>query len=136
MRTAHHNCRVLAALFIVCIFPFTGCDRQQLEERQVNVVFRFDDYSATSSTEMELKIIDAFRNNETPITFGVIPFICAGDPHDPIPTGTVPLTARKGSILKTGVEDGILDVALHGSLTRRPMVSNIWNSPVLIAAFR
>ena len=114
MRTAISYQRALITIVFVCTVLFTGCDKQPIEEKQVNVVFRFDDYSARSSTEMELRIIDAFRKNESSITFGVIPFVCAGDAHDPSPQDIVPLTSKKGEILKTGFEEGILDIALHG----------------------
>ena len=105
---------VFIAIIFVGLVPFTGCYKQPIEEKQVNVVFRFDDYSARSSTVMELRIIEAFRKIDSPITFGVIPFVCAGDLLDPSPENTVPLTSMKGNILKTGVKDGILDIALHG----------------------
>jgi peptidoglycan/xylan/chitin deacetylase (PgdA/CDA1 family) len=114
MRTAVFCQRTLFTIFLVCTILSPGCSRKPIEEKQVNVVFRFDDYSARSSTEMELRIIDAFRKNEASITFGVIPFVCAGDAHDPSPQDIVPLTSKKGDILKTGFEDGILDIALHG----------------------
>ena len=104
----------IIAIVFVCTFIFTGCDKQPIEEKQINVVFRCDDYSAHSSNEMELRIIDAFRKNEAFITFGVIPFPGDGDCHDPSPQVTVPLTSKKGDILKQGFEDGILDIALHG----------------------
>jgi len=105
---------IVAAVFFVCMVSFTACNTQPIEKKQVNVVFRFDDYSARSSTDMELRIIDAFRKNEASITIGVIPFICDGDVHDPSPKDIVPLTSIKGDILKNGFKNGILDIALHG----------------------
>ena len=114
MKLAMSYQKVLIALFFVCAFLFAGCDSHPIEQKQVKVVFRFDDYSARSSTAMELRIIDAFRNNEASFTIGVIPFICADDVHDPSPQDIVPLTTKKADILRTGYEDGILDIALHG----------------------
>jgi len=105
---------ILAVILFVCLIPFTGWLSQAVEEKQINVVFRFDDYSALSRTDIALKIIDVFRKNKAAITFGVIPFVCAGSVHDPSPQDIVPLTSIKGDILKTAFKDGILDIALHG----------------------
>ncbi|MBP3193961.1 DUF2334 domain-containing protein [Natronogracilivirga saccharolytica] len=80
----------------------------------VNVVFRFDDYSARSSTDLELRLIDTFRENEVAITFGVIPFVSTGNLHDPSPKNLAPLTSEKVDILKKGYVKGTLDIALHG----------------------
>jgi len=100
--------------FFVFAILLTGCDRQP-EHKRVNVIFRLDDYSAKSSTDMELKILDTFRKNEASVTFAVIPFISVVYVHDPSPNqGVVPLPPKKGEILKAGLKDGILDIALHG----------------------
>ena len=96
---------------------FTACNKHPIENKQVNVVFRLDDYSACSNTDMELRIIDAFRKNDACITLGVIPYVCAEDIHDPSAQDVIPLTSMKGDILKNGVNEGILDVALHGVIT-------------------
>ncbi len=85
-----------------------------MTERRVFIVFRFDDYSARSATDMEIRIIDAFRKNGDPITFGVIPYISEGDVHDPSPSRVVPLGPTKGDILRSASEAGILEIALHG----------------------
>lgn len=114
MRTDIFYQQALITIFLVCAILLTGCDRQPIEEKQINVVFRFDDYSALSSTDMELRIIDAFRKNQASITFGVIPFVVPGKIHDPSPKDIVPLTSNKGDILKTASREGIVDVALHG----------------------
>jgi len=93
---------------------FTACNKQPIGEKKVNVVFRYDDFSARSSTEMELRIIGTFQQNEATITFGVIPFVCVGDVHDPSPKDIVPIAPIKKNILKNGFKNGILDIALHG----------------------
>ena len=94
--------------------PQPAVSGTKIEEKKVNVVFRFDDYSARSSTNMELKIIDAFRKNNFSVTFAVIPFVSAGNTGEPSRQELVPLTAEKGDILKAGIKDSILDIALHG----------------------
>ena len=58
--------------------------------------------------------MEAFRKNKAVITFGVIPFKVAGDVHDPAPQDLLPLDSLKREILKTGFEEGILDIAMHG----------------------
>lgn len=99
---------------VVWMVLCAACVRLPTEAKQINVVFRFDDYSALSPTDIELRIIDAFRRRGASITFGVIPFVCVGDIRDPSPMDMVPLTSEKAGILRAGFEDGILDVALHG----------------------
>jgi len=100
--------------FLSFSFFIIGCSNQPIEEKKINVVFRFDDPSALSSTETEIKIIDAFREHNASITFGVIPFICAGDVKVTTPCNVVPLGPKKGKLLKKAVKEGVLDIALHG----------------------
>jgi peptidoglycan/xylan/chitin deacetylase (PgdA/CDA1 family) len=117
MRRGIFRPRVFVTIVFVCVVLFASCTRnirQSTEEKQVNIFFRFDDYSSRSSTDLELKIIDAFRKNEACITFSVIPFVCDRDIHDPSPQDSVPLTPEKGDILRAGYNSGILDIALHG----------------------
>lgn len=113
LRKATFHQRPLFVTLLICTALLAGCGKQPVEEKQVNIVFRLDDYSASSSTEMELKIIDTFRKNEAAITLGVIPYVCS-DVHDPSPQHVLPLTPEKGKILKQGYEEGILEIALHG----------------------
>ena len=80
----------------------------------INVVFRYDDYSARSATETELRIIEIFKSYEASLTFSVIPFVAAGDVHDPSRQETVPLSGLKADILKNAYLDKTIDVALHG----------------------
>lgn len=105
---------VLGLLLLVSTIPLTGCLKQPIAARQVNVVFRFDDYSARSSTDLEQRIIGLFAERKLPVTFAVIPFVCSGDIHDPAPQNLIPLPPDKVEILKNAQRQGILDVALHG----------------------
>ena len=91
-----------------------GYSREEDAGKVVNVIFRYDDYSANSLTDAELKIIDTFRKYNIPISFGVIPFKVAGDVHDPSPQDLLPLDSLKRRILKAGYEEGILDITMHG----------------------
>lgn len=114
MRSIIFCYKIPLILVFICAVLFKGCTSKSIEEKRINVIFRFDDFCALSSTDIELRIIDAFRKNKASITFGVIPYICTGDVNDPSPRDVVPLTLMKGKILKNAVRDSIIDVALHG----------------------
>ena len=88
--------------------------RRSTGEKLINIVFRLDDYSALSSMDMELRIIDLFRKNSTSITFGVIPYLCARNVYDPSPQEAIELGAVKGEVLRSASAEGVLEVALHG----------------------
>lgn len=105
---------LLAAAILVSVCALMGCEEKPVEDRPINVVFRMDDYSAGSSTEMELKVIDAFREHHAPVTIAVIPFVAPGEMSDGAAPALISLTEEKVSILKQGIEEGVLDVALHG----------------------
>ena len=112
--TATFYHKVFLSIVVICTFIFTGCSDLIIEEKQINVVFRMDDPSATSSTETELRVIDAFREHNVSITFGIVPFICSGDVQDTAPHDVVPLGPIKGRLLRIWIEEGVLDIALHG----------------------
>lgn len=97
--------KIFLLILFVSTFIFTACSSQPIDEKQINVVFRLDDPSALSSTEIELRVIDAFREHNASITFGVIPFIGAD---------VIPLGPKKGQLLKEAVDEGVLDISLHG----------------------
>ncbi len=105
---------LLAGLFLLWAILVPGCTLQGAGSKQVYVVFRYDDYSARSPTDLELRLIDTFRIHKAAITFAVIPFVCGGDLHDPSPQGFIPLSPLKADILRTAARDGVVEVALHG----------------------
>jgi peptidoglycan/xylan/chitin deacetylase (PgdA/CDA1 family) len=106
--------KLLIVILISFTFILTGCSERTQNDKTINVVFRYDDYSALSNTDVELKIIDIFKKNRASLTIGVIPFVISGNQQDPSPQNLVPLTREKAEILKAGLNDGVLDVALHG----------------------
>ncbi len=114
MRTFNFLKKTFLRIIPGCSILVNDCDNQQIEDKQINIVFRFDDYSSLSSTDLELKIIEVFRKNEASITFSVVPFCCTGNVEDPAPKDTIPITPAKGDILKKGLEEGVVDIALHG----------------------
>jgi len=112
----HNN--ILIRALIVTLLSFTISFSAKADTtsygKQITVMFRFDDYSSRSSTDLEIKVIDAFQKYNACCTFGVIPFVCTGDVLDAHPQDVVPLTSVKADILKNAVKAGVLEAALHG----------------------
>jgi len=104
----------LITIIGLCVALISGCDKESETSKQVNVVFRMDDYSAKSPTDIEEKIIDTFSNNGATITFGVIPFVCLGPALDASPQVLLPIPSEKCDILREGFKAGALEIALHG----------------------
>ncbi len=84
------------------------------EEKQIFVVFRYDDYSSLSSTELETKLIESFRKFNISCVFGVVPFAVTKDCHSTQPQDLLPLTPEKIILLKKGLNDAVIEVAQHG----------------------
>ena len=101
-------------MLVLLGMSLTGYAREKDQGKQVNLVFRYDDYATNSVTEAELQILEAFRKHGIPITFGVIPFKVSGNVEDPSPREFLPLDSIKGEILKKGYEEGILEISMHG----------------------
>lgn len=83
--------------------------------KKINIIFRFDDYSEISNTNLENKILSIFKDNEAIITFGVVPFICDGIKEKTYKQNTISLSNKKLNILNKGIKTGTIDVALHGN---------------------
>ncbi|MBT6050162.1 MAG: DUF2334 domain-containing protein [Candidatus Scalindua sp.] len=106
--------RALITLLVILFFSFNIDADGVTPEKQITVVFRFDDYSSLSSTEFEVKLINAFREYNAVCTFGIIPYVCTGDTHDTRTQEVVPLTLKKAAMLKNAIEENIMEAALHG----------------------
>lgn len=104
---------LLGVLFLILTLTFLPKAADASDEKKITVVFRYDDYSASSSTGLELKLIDSFKKSKVPVTFAVIPYVCP-NVEDPRPQNVTPLTREKARILKDAIKEGILEVALHG----------------------
>jgi peptidoglycan/xylan/chitin deacetylase (PgdA/CDA1 family) len=119
----------LIILIAFCAAHTSPCFCQgNATEKPVYVVFRYDDYAANSVTAAELKIMEAFRKHDIPITFGVIPFKVAGDVEDPAPRDLLQLDSVKAEMLRTGYLEGTLDISMHG-------YSHQTNSPDYLSEF-
>jgi hypothetical protein len=95
------------------------------KNKQIIVVFRFDDPSSISDTNLELKVLDAFQKNNLPCTLGVIPFVIIGYGGDSTARDVVPLDDIKADILKKAIHTGLVEVALHG-YSHQTTRSKIW----------
>ncbi len=73
----------------------------------IRLAFRLDDPSATSNREIEARILESLARHGLRATFAVIPF--RGEEATPLP-----LTRERARPLREAVEQGVLDVALHG----------------------
>ena len=81
----------------------------------ITIIFRFDDYSALSNTKLENQILTTFKENNSTLTIGVIPFVCEGNKEKICKQESIPLLKNKLDILKKGINKGYIDVALHGN---------------------
>ena len=89
-------------IFFTCIF--TPSVSYGLGQKQISVVFRYDDFHIRKPREFEVNLLNMFKKYKIPVTFAVIPFSYSPDP----------ITRAIAEILKDGIESGILEVALHG----------------------
>ena len=98
---------------------------QEDKNKQIIVVFRWDDYSSVSDTDLELKLIDAFQSNNIQYTIAVVPFAVKGYGGDSTPRDLAPLTDIKADVLKKAIHTGLVEVALHG-YSHQTTRSKIW----------
>jgi hypothetical protein len=85
------------------------------------VIFRYDDYHAdrgakdTSKSQIEYRLLEIFSRWNVPLTMGVVPNV-AEDYEVPSSPRYYPLAedGEKLQALKTAVERGIIEPALHG----------------------
>lgn len=122
MTKCHRYCLSLILLFSAP-FLLTPIARAQDDDR-IYVIFRYDDYSSKSATGIETTLIELFQRYRAGYTFSVIPYVARGDEHDPNSQGEIPLSEEKAVILRDAIENGRLEVALHGlshRVFRRPL---------------
>ena len=88
--------------------------KQNSVKKYIYIVFRMDDYAASSDTDLERRIMALFQKKKIKYTFGVVPFMCSGNPKDPSFQDLNKLSNEKGLLLKKEIKSGCLDIALHG----------------------
>lgn len=84
------------------------------QQPKITLIFRYDDYSATSDSGVEKKFVQILQKFQMPCTFGVIPFVCQGSSHDLSPQPQLPLSREKVELIQEAVKAGLIEVALHG----------------------
>ncbi len=95
---------------LFCCSPIIA--KMDMASKQICVVFRFDDPSATSNTEIETRLIEAFREYRMCCTWAVIPFPSARGSYNP-QTGQ-PWPIDKARLFGDAARAGVLEIALHG----------------------
>jgi len=100
---------IAAMVLVACSYP---------SRKHITVVFRYDDISEISDTVLETKIISAFHSNGMAFTTAVIPFVFNGYQGDPsldqADAENIPLGSEKFDLLNSAVQDGIVEVSMHG----------------------
>jgi len=105
---------IIGILFMLLVLLLDLSITHSLEPQEITVVFRYDDYSTCSPTNFEIRLINTFKNSNIPLTVGIIPYVVSGDSHNPSPQEVIPLSKEKARILKTAMDSGIVEPALHG----------------------
>lgn len=85
-----------------------------IPKARITIVFRYDDCNGESSISLESALIDTFRRCRIPLTFGVTPFVTAGEVDDPAPCPAIPLGGEKIKLLRYAIDTAGAEVALHG----------------------
>lgn len=106
-------------LFEACcsmISSLSRAFRLTARNKRIILVARYDDYSSVSPTELERQILEAFRDFDVPVTFGVIPYV---QPDHRNRQGAktrdnCPLDEDKAAIVREAMAAGVLDIGLHG----------------------
>ena len=79
--------------------------------KPITVVFRYDDYSDVSPTQIERQMFQAFQSHGLRCTVAVIPFTYSsakGQQH------LIPLSEVKSALLRDAIREGAGEVAQHG----------------------
>ncbi|HSW64474.1 MAG TPA: glycosyltransferase [Dissulfurispiraceae bacterium] len=107
----------IGAWFVLLCILATGLSAEAktaYESRRIRIVFRYDDPSAKSYTEMESRVIDAFRQRAMCCTVGIVPFVCARDCHEAGVQTHIPLSQAKAELFAQAARDGVLEIGQHG----------------------
>ncbi|SHE19499.1 DUF2334 domain-containing protein [methanotrophic endosymbiont of Bathymodiolus puteoserpentis (Logatchev)] len=99
--------RYIVALLFIIFF-------QSVPAGELKIIFRYDDYSRNSNTDVERLLFDTIKNIGGGVLVGVIPF-----PHAPYPEpDSIPKVADLGedkvNLLKEYASQGVVEIAVHG----------------------
>lgn len=117
-------CLYCVSLLLV-IFAVPPCGAAP-SSPQITIVFRYDDYSSRSATELEEKIIAAFKQCQVCCTFSIIPFVKAVNYLDASPQAGIPLTPAKAEMARQAMAAGAMDAAQHGYSHQRQSYGRDW----------
>lgn len=80
---------------------------------RINLILRLDDFSTISNSEFEKKLLSLMEKYNVPCTFGVVPFVYQ-DEYDSSIQVEHPLSQENVQMLRPYVEEGLVEIALHG----------------------
>ncbi len=103
----------LFILFLILLFSFSVPGFSE-SVKKIKLVFRYDDYSSRSPTELERKVFQDFARLRFHLTVGIIPYIVSRDEWDPSYQELMPLGEEKIFLLQTFMHSGVVAPALHG----------------------
>lgn len=121
----HRIVMVISSILAVLVWS-AGRGNATISPPRVTIVFRYDDYSSRSNTDLEEKILQAFSRYKACCTFSIIPFVKAVDYLDINPQEVIPLTAAKAEIARKAMAAGAMDAAQHGYSHQRQSYSHGW----------
>lgn len=102
----------LASCLLVALVIALPC-----HARQVTVIFRVDDYSAATNTDVERGMFEVFEKANVPLTVAVVPRVVEnmyGQADGAIPGRELELPQDKIDLLRDYVARGVVEAALHG----------------------
>lgn len=121
-----HRIILIISSILAVLVCSAGWGNTAISPPRVTVVFRYDDYSSRSNTDLEEKILRAFSQNKACCTFSIIPFISAVNYLDTNPQEVIPLTAAKTEIARQAMAAGTMDAAQHGYSHQRQGYTHGW----------
>ena len=105
--------QILGLTLVLLLSSLVGKSDQN-DNKTITVVFRFDDYSARSNTDLEVKIIEAFHEKAMSFTIGVIPYVSQDSFFTTELQNEIPLDSIKGKILRDAALAGTVEIGIHG----------------------
>lgn len=105
---------LLSFIILFITLSDSGGYSEDLNQKNITIIFRFDDPSSTSETLVEQGVFAAFQKHRLSSTVGIIPFVCAGARFKPEPQDLCSLSPEKAAILRNAANAGVIEVAQHG----------------------
>lgn len=102
---------ILLLLVTFTILALTFFSRD--ESADVTVILRYDDYSSTSSLEVEQELLKALSSHDISCTFGIIPFAPDSIKREGM-RKDIPLDSSKIQFIARHVRQENIEIALHG----------------------